>query len=48
MVWYVRGLLRLALATTLAVVGLLAAFVLAPAQDSTGVLSVDQSTHLDD
>ena len=34
-----RHLVRLLLATVIAVIGLLAAFVLAPAQDSSGVLS---------
>lgn len=41
-----RHLLRLTLATVLAAIGLLAAFVLAPAQDSSGVVTQD-SVHVE-
>ncbi|WP_156252708.1 hypothetical protein [Pseudactinotalea terrae] len=44
MVWYARGLLRLTVATALAVVGLAVAFVVAPAQDSTGLVSEQSLT----
>jgi hypothetical protein len=44
MVRYARALLRLAVATALAVVGLAVAFVVAPAQASTGGASTEQTT----
>jgi hypothetical protein len=44
MAWYARGLLRLTAATVLAVAGLAVAFVVAPAQDSTGVVSEQSLT----